>query len=550
MEEHHCYGGPGAGKTRWLQRQARIAIERGHSPDDLLFCSYTRAAAETLRGRDLPIKNERQIGTLHSLCYHALDRPNIAENYITSSDNEHIRPWNQWSPPGYELSVSGVSVDEVTGEHIQGGREGDPLFASMERHRAMMVPRDQWPIRIQRFAQYWDDWCNIYNLTSFTGMIEQGLERLDSAPGNPAVGFFDEAQDFSRLQISLVKKWGAKMDYFILAGDPNQCIYSFLGASPRVFLEADIPDRNRHFLPRSYRMSREVHSAAQWWISQAQDRAVFDFEPRDEEGYYGRAGGDNNRYVHALIETAEKYVNMGYSVMLLATTSYHVDEIKHELRKQAFPFHNPYRRRRGDWNPLHSSRGISTATRLAEFLRTVDGPYGPAWTAYQVKLWSELIGARGVMLHGKGKRYLNSLPDDHVMGYMDMQQVFHQPTVEELMPEAVAKPPGAMWIYDRAKKQRQKGLEYPISVAENRGAEALIEDPKIVIGTVHSVKGGEADVVILVPDLSPAGWEEWSGIGRDNVVRVFYVGISRAREATLIAESSTGLYPEPLLASV
>ena len=50
------------------------------------------------------------------------------------------------------------------------------------------------------------------------------------------------------------------------------------------------------------------------------------------------------------------------------------------------------------------------------------------------------------------------------------------------------------------------------------------------MGTIHSVKGGEADKVVLSPDLSRAGMEEWMSTKKDPIVRLFYVGMTRARQ--------------------
>ena len=66
----------------------------------------------------------------------------------------------------------------------------------------------------------------------------------------------------------------------------------------------------------------------------------------------------------------------------------------------------------------------------------------------------------------------------------------------------------------------------------------------MVVGTVHSVKGSEADVVCLFPDLSPRGMEEWdSGDPHQqaNVYRLFYVAMTRARELLLMAEPGGGM---------
>ena len=51
-------------------------------------------------------------------------------------------------------------------------------------------------------------------------------------------------------------------------------------------------------------------------------------------------------------------------------------------------------------------------------------------------------------------------------------------------------------------------FQYAETIAERRGAEALTETPHLTVGTIHSVKGAEADHVILFPDLSGAAWKE------------------------------------------
>ena len=79
---------------------------------------------------------------------------------------------------------------------------------------------------------------------------------------------------------------------------------------------------------------------------------------------------------------------------------------------------------------------------------------------------------------------------------------------------------------------------YPRKVLNKHGESGLVDDPKFLVGTIHSVKGGEADVVILMPDLSSAGWQEYQEYGpkRDSIIRLFYVGMTRAKETLIIMD--------------
>ena len=94
---------------------------------------------------------------------------------------------------------------------------------------------------------------------------------------------------------------------------------------------------------------------------------------------------------------------------------------------------------------------------------------------------------------------------------------------------------------DNLLSEKRRLTEYPAKIIAKRGPRELFATPKIHIGTVHSFKGGEADVVFLFPDLSPAAMAEWEsgGKAKDNVVRAFYVAVTRARETLCLGQAAT-----------
>jgi superfamily I DNA/RNA helicase len=87
-------------------------------------------------------------------------------------------------------------------------------------------------------------------------------------------------------------------------------------------------------------------------------------------------------------------------------------------------------------------------------------------------------------------------------------------------------------------------VQFPCEIALQHGPSALTETPQVVVGTIHSVKGGEADVVYLFPDLSKAGSAEYQRFGppRDAVIRLFYVGMTRARETLYVCPPESSLF--------
>lgn len=65
--------------------------------------------------------------------------------------------------------------------------------------------------------------------------------------------------------------------------------------------------------------------------------------------------------------------------------------------------------------------------------------------------------------------------------------------------------------------------------------------PKINISTIHAVKGDEADVVVLMSDISKAVSSQLD-IDEDSEHRVFYVACTRAKEKLVIMRPQTKLY--------
>jgi superfamily I DNA/RNA helicase len=89
----------------------------------------------------------------------------------------------------------------------------------------------------------------------------------------------------------------------------------------------------------------------------------------------------------------------------------------------------------------------------------------------------------------------------------------------------------------------QNRIQFPTDIAATWGPQALLDRPQVIVGTIHSVKGGEADVVILFPDLSQAGDAAYQRYGppRDAVIRMFYVGMTRARESLFLADRASSM---------
>ena len=88
-------------------------------------------------------------------------------------------------------------------------------------------------------------------------------------------------------------------------------------------------------------------------------------------------------------------------------------------------------------------------------------------------------------------------------------------------------------IWHKSINMRAELREYYIAAL--RRGEKLSSEPRITINTIHSVKGGECDNVVILSDISPRTYDEMEK-DYDNECRVFYVGVTRAKQNLYIVE--------------
>ena len=90
----------------------------------------------------------------------------------------------------------------------------------------------------------------------------------------------------------------------------------------------------------------------------------------------------------------------------------------------------------------------------------------------------------------------------------------------------------SVW-YDAFNNAPSKKVSYIRKMRQN--GEQLNKKPRILLSTIHGVKGGEADNVVLLTDLSRQTLREYERVP-DDVNRLFYVGATRTKEHLHIVE--------------
>lgn len=112
------------------------------------------------------------------------------------------------------------------------------------------------------------------------------------------------------------------------------------------------------------------------------------------------------------------------------------------------------------------------------------------------------------------------------------------PIIEMYLPKGTEEWPDKIW-HEALTTIPIREREYYISLL--RRGEKITKAPRINVSTIHGVKGGEADHVCLLTDITQRTHEGFL-VNPDNEWRVWYVAATRAKQSLHIVMPRTGYY--------
>jgi DNA helicase-2/ATP-dependent DNA helicase PcrA len=321
--------------------------------------------------------------------------------------------------------------------------------------------------------------------------------------------FIDEAQDLTPLQFALTKIWSADTENTIYAGDSDQAIYRFQGTIPEAFMNMEV-DTTR-VLTQSYRVSPAVYNYAIRAIQKAKNREPVEYKPTDK---YGPG---------QVLATPTPQLSMEGSHMILCRCRYQANRWIEYLICNGYLWHNPYRPKNLNWNPVKTQAFQASLTYL-------DLKEGKDVSAGEFKLMASKVRAAGNIKRGFKKTIMEKefkkndkidVFDLAVLGFTD-----------EFLVNSV----------DDALMLTQRVGDI---VKSTRDPLDLRKPPVIIVGTVHSVKGGEADHVWLDLTLTPIIISEMHHDVNTyyDEARLTYVAITRARKTVGVLCTSSKWNP-------
>lgn len=296
-------GGPGTGKTTLLTEVAVDRILRGGvDPEQLLVITANRRAATEVReavtaaltqgdGQDIRTIREPLVRTVHSYAFSVLrlhaamrdvpgprllsgpEQDAVVRELLAGDIEDEVRYWPDRLRPALGVPGFAEELRDLMLRAAERGLGPEDLIAI-----GRDAKRQEW-VAAGKFARQYEQ------VTLLAGAADSALAQ-ESAPALDAAELVasallafetdadllagerdrvryllvDDAQHLDPLQYRLLARLGFAAKEFVLAGDPDQAVFSFRGADPRLLADTQ-PDGGTVVLRATHRMAPAVRQA-------------------------------------------------------------------------------------------------------------------------------------------------------------------------------------------------------------------------------------------------------------------------------------------------
>ena len=564
------FGGPGSGKTTALLDRVDEMLDDGVAVNDILVVSYTRAAAQEVRERlaerlDCTPKSLRgNVCTMHAKAYELLNlsrgdvvgeqhKEEFCEEYGLEFEDEYkssrrrsarsttlgnkiiaTSQWLQrterdvadWYDVPFQWDDEEVRLPPDIDDNAQTGNKYTPTWPSSDDR-----------VDIPEAIRAWRAYKGEEGVVGFADM----LERVQQRSLVPSVDHLviDEFQDITTLQYGVYEEWKPHVDTVLIAGDDDQVVYAWQGADPNLLLDEEVDDDI--VLPNSYRLPSKILNVVNTQISHIEKRQDKDLKPRKQGGSVEAVRSPSMLDLVRNVRSTLKQDEDG-TVMVLFRARYQMFQFMDEFIDDGIPFTSLTDQRM--WTDR--LRGYVDAIESLDSGEAIDG--------LQAQRLGEMLADSAF---GTGERddYFDAFDAlEEEAGVDDLTEMTVDPGfVDDHAPFAPG-PASAADMLTKVSNFQERSVK-----AYFKGDYRGMDPTRLRLGTIHSAKGREADHVFVATDLTEKVVEQMAASVEDptdvpgvaefskrtdpvptmthNERRVFYVGMSRARERLVLLEN-------------
>ena len=330
-----------------------------------------------------------------------------------------------------------------------------------------------------------------------TAMIENEAQVREKVHDQYRFLTVDEYQDISPLQQRLINAWLGSRDEICVVGDPAQTIYSFAGASPTYLLGFTnrFPGAEVIRLTTGYRSTPEILFTANALLRSArigQELApVNDHGSKPELTEYKTEGQESVGITNRITELISEG-EAPSSIAVLARTNAQLAVIEKSFKAAGLPYQ------------IRSNERFFDRPEIREFIRDIrQASVIPNVDANWI---DELRGIAQPYLSGEAVDGIGALV--HLARELDSDDRFQPKSLRNFLQE----------IEDRAQQNNPPQM------------------PVTTLSTLHAAKGLEWERVFLIG--ISEGYLPYPNTPEDEELRLFYVGITRARSHLHLSHSS------------
>jgi len=502
-------GRAGTGKTTTLKNIYDILRINKIPMENIGMVTYTKNAANEFRER---ISEEnKNIRTMHSMCFNILELQ-MNENTITKKDN--ISFMNEYYDKDYSENEKIDDTDwefyKTAIDHVDIYRNGlldfNKYYIPEKIFKINDMPRCLDVNTTREICNNWLNYMKIHDKYDFTRLLEE----VYTNKLRPSFShmFFDEFQDFTPLQYQIFLDWQNHIDNIYIAGDDCQTIYGFIGANAKHFINTDYKEI---ILNKTYRHGPAIFNNAQRYINRINNKIYADVKPNGTKSVVKRSN------------TFKDYVPFD-TTFLLATTEYWAKKMRDMFYKEH--------------KIMPLSIGSNTLENVEIAYKGLSDLYkNKKITDEEVKIILKLLPTKIEEI----QQTLTNEPNTKVKKIKLLKF-----GVKKQLADKNLKIPSEVDIHEFLKFFDNPKISIETIVKHIKNIELLGEYifPQIAkphnvkFGTIHAAKGMEADTVFLGSSVSyfdVMAIKESNDMDKfkdaeDDVLRLFYVGASRAKK--------------------
>ena len=480
-------GPPGTGKTTTLLNLVDEFIKTGIRPKQIGYFSFTKKAANEAATRasekfGLDIETDLEnFRTLHSFAFRKLG---ITKEKMMGPDD-----YREFGIKcGIPIKTTSFSNDDGTfnsdNEYLTiintaRVKRMDLLEYYDSRQNILDIERNTLYLLSEELKKFKKE----KGLKDFTDLLEDFI--LKEIHPSFEVLFIDEAQDLSLLQWDMVRCIWANAKKTYIAGDDDQAIFKWAGADVDHFIALKEEVDDIKILDQSYRIpGGPIHELSQKIINKVQNRFEKEYKPRPEEGILKRYS-----------DITQVDMSEG-KWLILSSANYFLEDAKDLCEIQGW---------------YYQYRGINSVS--LKLLLALSN-----WEAWR----------KGAHLNHLEIKNIYAYLGSNVLPGFKKGKTFH--TEEKYTLKQCQEKYGL--IIDKVWFESFEGLD---TITENyirnmrANGEKINKNPRIIMSTIHGAKGGEADKVLLMQDVTNAALETFSH-DPDELHRLFYTGATRAKK--------------------